>query len=297
MTTSNLYIGTAGWSYKDWQGKFYPEKLSRGIDKLSYYSKYFNIVEINSSFYHIPPPRNAEGWVRKVEEAEDFKFSIKLWRGFTHESKYPAERERDYFSEVTSVLYDSGHLGAILVQFPWSFKNDDNNITRIKRISRDFRSFPLVIEIRHKSWDVDSYYKLLEEEEMNFCNIDQPVIGESLEPTAITTGNVGYIRLHGRNYGNWFARNDNPADRYNYLYKDSEIDSWVKRIKKILRKDSSTIVIANNHWQGKAAHTALKLKNGIADEKPKAPETLRETYTDLIDITTPDITKTQTDLF
>ncbi len=282
--TGQLYIGTAGWSYKDWEGRFYPEKGIKPADRLIYYSDYFNTVEVNSSFYHIPPPKYAEGWIKKVEKNQSFLFTMKLWQGFTHSGEYPSKNEIEYFISTTGALESAGKLGAVLVQFPWSFKNEDKNLDRIKRIKDDFGRFPLVVEVRHKSWETEEFISFLGENGINFCNIDQPVIGASIAPTEITTAELGYVRLHGRNYEKWFSSDHDPAQRYNYLYKEDEINSWVERIKNILGRNKPAFIVANNHWHGKAAHTALKIKNKVKEEKVKVPEKLEQTYPDLEEI-------------
>ncbi|MBN2135466.1 MAG: DUF72 domain-containing protein [Acidobacteria bacterium] len=287
MNLDSLFIGTAGWSYKDWLGYFYPDKMPGSIDKLTYYTDYFDCVEINSSFYYIPPLRNVEGWIRKVEPNPRFKFVLKLWQGFTHHTEYPSASDTASFKAAASILSDSSKLGAILIQFPWSFKKTDENINRIKTITDDLNEFKLVLEIRHGSWNESGFYDFLSKNSIGFCNIDQPVIGSSIAPSETVTSDIGYARLHGRNYDKWFSSDEDSSARYNYLYKDNEIDEWVERIKKIIKKDADTFVITNNHWQGKAAHTALKIKQKIKSQRVKVPESLKEKYSDLEEISIP----------
>jgi uncharacterized protein YecE (DUF72 family) len=294
---SNLYIGTAGWSYKDWIGAFYPERMPAGKDQLGYLSEYFDAVEVNSSFYNIPPPRNAEGWIKKVSENGRFKFSMKLWQGFTHNEEYPDSDAAIKLRETLTVLKAGGRLGAVLAQFPWSFKKTEESLGRISRIIGDFKDFPIIVEVRHKSWDTEDFLKFLGDSGTGFCNIDQPVIGYSLMPTSYVTGKTAYVRFHGRNYEKWFASGDDPAERYNYVYNDQELAPWVERIREILEKKIDTYIITNNHWHGKAAHTALKIKNKVTGEKQKIPETLLKTYPDLEKINLTEPGSRQVDLF
>lgn len=294
---SNLFIGTAGWSYKDWAGAFYPEKMPAGRDQLGYLSEYFDAVEINSSFYNIPPARNAEGWIKKIPDNRRFKFSMKLWQGFTHAAEYPNEGAVEMFKDTLTVLKSGGRLGALLAQFPWSFKMTGETMERISRIARDFSGFPLVVEVRHKSWDSEDFLKFLEESGTGFCNIDQPVIGESIPPTSYVTGTTAYVRFHGRNYEKWFATGDDPAERYDYKYNDQELAPWVDKIREILEKKIDTYVITNNHWKGKAAHTALMIKNKVTGEKQKIPPPLLKTYPDLEQIRDRESESGQVDLF
>jgi uncharacterized protein YecE (DUF72 family) len=294
---SNLYIGTAGWSYKDWAGAFYPVRMPAGKDQLGYLSEYFDAVEVNSSFYNIPPARNAEGWIKKVSGNGRFKFSVKLWQGFTHNEEYPGPDAVIRFKETLAVLKSSSRLGAVLVQFPWSFKKTEENFDRISMIIGDFKDFPVIIEVRHKSWESADFLKFLEDSGAGFCNIDQPVIGASLQPTSYVTGRTAYVRFHGRNYEKWFASGDDPAERYDYIYNEQELAPWVEKIREILEKKIDTYVITNNHWHGKAAHTALIIKNKVTGEKQNVPEALLRTYPDLEKINKGESKAEQMDLF
>jgi uncharacterized protein YecE (DUF72 family) len=297
VSYSNLYVGTAGWSYKDWAGTFYPERMPKGKEQLAYLAEYFDAVEVNSSFYNIPPARNAEGWLKKVSENRRFKFSVKLWQGFTHEEGYPDHQAILMFRELLGVLKSGGRLGAVLVQFPWSFRKSEDNIGRISRILNDFNDYPLTIEVRHKTWDTGDFLKFLGDTGAAFCNIDQPVIGSSISPTSYITGKIAYVRFHGRNYEKWFTSGDDPAERYNYLYTEQDLAPWVDRIREILEKKIDTYVITNNHWHGKAAHTALMIKNKLTDEKQKIPEALLRAYPDLNGICKDERQIEQSDLF
>lgn len=293
----NLFIGTAGWSYKDWSGPFYPEKMPSGKDQLGYLAEYFDAVEVNSSFYNIPPARNAEGWLRKVSANPRFRFSVKLWQGFTHEDVYPEMGVVNLFRDLLQVLQSGGRLGAVLVQFPWSFRKNDANLSKISKILDDFTCFPLAVEIRHKTWDVKDFIEFLNDRNALFCNIDQPVIGDSIPPTSYVTGKAAYIRFHGRNYEKWFAASDDPAERYNYLYTEQELAPWVEKIREILEKKIDTYVITNNHWHGKAAHTALMIRNKVTGEKQNVPEPLLRAYPDLNSISAEIAHRGQSELF
>src|SRR5260370_38346527 len=117
-------------------------------------------------------------------------------------------------------------------------------------------------------------------QDVGFCTIDQPLLGRSLAPTEHVTSGVGYVRLHGRNYEQWFD-SDNRNDRYNYLYKPSELEKWKAKIEIIAHRAESTYVIANNHFQAKAAVNALELRHLLDGKKVRAPETLVEHYPEL----------------
>ena len=117
---AKYYIGTAGWSYKDWVGSFYPKNQSSKFDWLEFYSGYFNCVEVNSTYYAYLSPKIAEGWVRKTEDKEDFSFAVKLHQDFTHNKKFGADQIKAMKASLDA-LDKAGRLGVILIQFPYSF--------------------------------------------------------------------------------------------------------------------------------------------------------------------------------
>jgi uncharacterized protein YecE (DUF72 family) len=175
------------------------------------------------TFYRPIPPRTAENWLKQIEKNNRFKFTGKLWRGFTHERNAGAEDERE-FKEGYAPLLQAARLGAILMQFPWSFRNTDENRAHVSRLKAVFQDYPLVIEVRHASWNELGILDWLEQIGVGLCNIDQPLFHRSIKPGAEATSRVGYVRLHGRNYKSWFAENAQPHERYDYLYTLDELD-------------------------------------------------------------------------
>jgi uncharacterized protein YecE (DUF72 family) len=149
-----------------------------------------------------------------------------------------------------------------------------------------FADYPLAVELRHASWQSRETLALLRERHAAFCNIDQPIIGRSLKPSAESTSSVGYVRLHGRRYDTWFT--DDPTapahERYNYLYSAEELDPWVSRIRNIAKHSPNTFVVTNNHFQGKAVVNALQLISILKGSKVKVPEPLRQRYPELDEI-------------
>jgi hypothetical protein len=151
-----------------------------------------------------------------------------------------------------------------------SFKNTGLNREYLELLLRQFIEYPRVVEVRHESWNNAETIAGLMRHNVGFCNIDQPLLGRSLAPTEHVTSGVGYVRLHGRNYEEWFD-SDNRDDRYNYLYKSAELEKWKEKIETIAQKAESTFVIANNHFQAKAAVNALELRNLLEGRKVRAP--------------------------
>jgi len=270
-------IGPAGWSYKDWEGIVYPQPRPRGFHGAEYLAQFFNTIEVNSSFYGAPTATVTSEWVKRVEHNPDFKFTVKLWRGFTHERNASSEDEKTFKAGMAPVL-EAERLGALLLQFPWSFKNTPDDREYLIQLHSRFSSFPLVLEVRHRSWNDPALLDTLAAMRIGFCNIDQPHIGRSLRATAETTSSVGYIRLHGRNYQNWFAENKKPSDRYDYLYSVKELEPWVERVKTVSSRAAETYVVTNNHYLGKAVVNAFELTALVTGEPVETPEQLVQHY-------------------
>jgi uncharacterized protein YecE (DUF72 family) len=275
-------VGPAGWSYPDWAGIVYPACKPRGFHEASYLADFFDTIEINTSFYQPLRSEHCRQWIRRVSGNPHFLFTAKLWQKFTHEHDANDEDERAVRAGF-DVLRDGGKLGALLLQFPFSFHRTAENVLYLTTLLKRFGDYPLVVEVRHATWNDKSFYSLLHERGVGFCIIDQPLIGRSMKPSQRATGPVAYVRLHGRRYDSWFS--DDPAvppsERYNYLYSEQELEPWAERARYLAASGDSTFVVANNHFQGKAIVNALQLIRLISGTKVKVPEPLRQHYPEL----------------
>jgi uncharacterized protein YecE (DUF72 family) len=273
-----IHIGPAGWAYKDWESTVYPQKPGKNFDPLEYLACYFNTIEINSSFYRPPTASTTKAWAQRVSANKEFTFTAKLYRVFTHErGKATAKDESDFHSGMEPLL-KSRKLGALLLQFPWSFKNTVEDRIYLAQLLEKFGEYPLVLEVRHASWNTPAMYEWLEERGVGICNIDQPVFSKSIRPAALTTSPVGYVRLHGRNYQNWFREKAPRDERYNYLYSFDELDPWLKRIKEVAKQTRETYVITNNHFRGQAVVNAIEIEAALKEKRVPAPEPLFVVY-------------------
>jgi len=278
---SKIYVGPAGWSYPDWKGIVYPAKKPKGFQELEFISEYFNTVEINVSFYRPVTPSMAESWIKKVNGNPEFFFTLKLWNRFTHKKQEIESQDPVIFKDGIQPLVETGRLGCILVQFPWSFKNNSDNRSWLENIIDEFHEIPLVLEVRHSSWVSADFYSYLKERMVGFCNIDQPIFSNSIKPSAVQTAPTGYIRLHGRNQNNWFRKDAGRDDRYDYYYSEQELGGWVTRIKNVARFSSKTFVITNNHFQGQAIANALQIKYLLEKKKLPVPQSLIKHFPEL----------------
>jgi uncharacterized protein YecE (DUF72 family) len=282
---NQLFVGPAGWSYPDWAGFVYPARRGKGFHEAAYLAEYFDTIEINTSFYQPLHAEHAAHWVERVAGNPAFMFTAKMWQRFTHEAGATVEDERAVRAGF-DVLREAGKLGAILLQFPFSFHATSETIAHLTAVLKRFADYPLVVELRHATWQTDDTLRLLREHNTGFCNIDQPIIGHSLEPSGEATSPVGYVRFHGRRYDTWFS--DDPGvpahERYNYLYTAEELEPWAGRIRAVQKKTKKTFVVTNNHYQGKAVVNALQLISILKEKKVKVPEPLREHYPELDEI-------------
>jgi uncharacterized protein YecE (DUF72 family) len=279
---STLRVGPAGWNYKDWEGVVYPSGGS--FDALAYLADYCDTIEINSSFYAPPRPKDTASWARRVRNNPRFKFTAKAWQKLSHERR-PADEpslaaDCDEMRRSIAPLVEAGVLGALLIQFPWRFRNVPENVEYLDALFRMLPDFPLVLEIRHGSWDQESFYDLLRERGVAFCNVDQPVIGNSIKPGERVTARLGYFRLHGRNYGTWFKEDAGRDARYDYLYTKQEIRQLSAKIRNVHQSTEETYAVTNNHFRGQALVNAMEILEELDGTPPAVPPLLAASYPD-----------------
>ena len=264
---AKIYIGTSGWSYPrgegTWTGYFYP----RGkINELEYYSQFFNTVEVNSTFYRPPSPVYVQNWARRTPA--DFLFTVKLWQKFTHPKMYREatgeeavvlQSDVDQFRQGIEPLAEAGKLGALLAQFPPSFRNDEHGRQILAAVVRVFGQYKLAVELRHRSWsDDDMTAQSLRESNVAWVQIDEPRFKSSIAGKLPVTADMAYFRFHGRNSEMWW-KGDNET-RYKYLYSPEEIDELSAKVKSAAGQTQLLFIFFNNHWQGYAPRNAVDMK-------------------------------------
>jgi len=276
--TDGLFVGPAGWSYDDWKKLFYP---SSKADPLKYTAGYFNCVELNSSFYRTPADGMVRGWLQRLEGISPFVFTVKANSRFTHE-RVLIDSEADEFVDRFEPLAENDRLGSFLLQFPWSFRNGKTNRQYLIRAAAAFGRYPVTVELRHGSWNSLDTLDLFSDHGISFCNIDQPVIGNSMPPTDyVTSPRLAYIRLHGRNRETWFEKTAGRDRRYDYLYSPEDIRIWAERAKSMLEKSKKLFIITNNHFRGQALVNAFQLQTLLGKRKASPPDSLENAYPDL----------------
>jgi uncharacterized protein YecE (DUF72 family) len=283
--TPRLYVGTSGWSYPKgagtWEGVFYPPSVA-DKDKLAFYARYFNSVEINSSFYRPPSPYATRVWAAKVPD--DFRFAAKLWQKFTHPRMFEQatgqswrvqDEDFDVFAEGIEPLRTAGKLGVLLAQFPTSFRPEAGAVEYLEDLIRRLRAagYPLAVELRHREWTeseaTSAIRSLMEDQGVAWTMIDEPRFKTSIRHVPLTS-DVAYFRFHGRNYQNWW-RHAEAEDRYNYLYTPEEQREIAADVREIADRSHETYAFYNNHFGAKAVVNALQLELMLGKPMPGAP--------------------------
>jgi uncharacterized protein YecE (DUF72 family) len=251
LRTEDLKIGCSGWSYKDWEGVFYPKGLA-ARDYLRFYSKVFNCVEVDSSFYRVPSSSMISQW--RANTPPGFLFSPKLPKKITHENKL--ERSRPallYFYSVMSKL--APKLGPIAIQLPPSMKFDTHMGILKEFVSDLSPDFKHAIEFRHKSWFNAEAYKLLARNNVSMVWS----LNQYLETPPEITADFVYLRMVG----------DRELSRFTGIQKDrsEEMERWASAVRENAGKFESGYVFFNNHFAGFSPESANEFRRllGLID--------------------------------
>jgi len=284
-------IGTSGWSYPSgpgaWSGVFYPAARGamRGATELEYYAEHFDTVEVNSSFYRLPDPATAKKWASQTPTR--FDFCLKLFQKFTHPGMYAKgagarpDREEsavpvvsladaDAFRQSIDPLVEAGKLGALLVQFPPSFRYGGDARDYLDWLLKAFPGYPVAVELRHRSWSDHqaAVLELLRAHRAAWVQIDEPKFRFSIAQSHLPNlGSLYYMRLHGRNAEKWWTH-DHPDERYNYLYSPAEIEGFADTVTRVRALVQRIYVFMNNHFAGKAVANAAALRHAIGQPVP-----------------------------
>jgi uncharacterized protein YecE (DUF72 family) len=312
-----VLIGTSGWNYPSgpgtWNGLFYPATRSKrdgtaDFDELAFYADHFDTVEINTTFYGPPRAEIATGWASRTPEG--FEFSLKLYQKFTHPKMFkeaalksaPGSRGPllDLLAQVTMAdidefragiepLVNAGKLGALLAQFPPSFKDTPVSRDYLAQLLRAFAQYPIAVELRHKSWS-DAFgdtVSLLNDFGAALVQIDEPKFSLSIEQNRLPNiTSFSYMRLHGRNAAQWW-HHEHRDDRYNYLYSKEELKPFAETITATRAIVKKSYLYANNHYSAKAVVNAVMLKAQLGEPaEGEYPPELVERYPEIRNLVT-----------
>jgi len=233
-----IYLGCSGWYYTHWLGKFYPQNLDKK-EWLKFYSKKFNTVEVNATFYHLPFKNMLIGWYRRTPK--NFILTLKASRIITHIKRLKnVEKELKIFYSLAELLKEK--LGCILFQTPPSLKKDLKLLESfLKNLDKKKKN---VIEFRHKSWYSKDVYDLLKKYKVGYCIVSAP----SFPTEAVATTNFAYVRWHGSS--GWYKHN----------YPKKELKEWAKIIKDLKKKCKDIYGYFNNDYEAYAPKNCLELR-------------------------------------
>jgi uncharacterized protein YecE (DUF72 family) len=305
-------VGTSGWNYPSgqgtWNGLFYPKTRSKRagtdrFDELAFYAEHFNTVEVNSTFYGQPRADVTRGWAARTPSG--FEFSLKLYQKFTHPKMFKeaalksapgSEGELlDLLAQVTQSDIDDfragieplaagGKVGALLAQFPPSFKDSPQSRDYLAQLIRAFAEYPIAVELRHSSWSdgIGETLSLLNAFGAAWVQIDEPKFRFSIRQNYLpNVKSFYYMRLHGRNAAQWW-KHDKSEDRYNYLYSAAELREFSETASAAKELVKKSYLYANNHFSSKSVVNAVMLKAQLGQPiEGEYPESLVEQYPEL----------------
>ena len=307
-----LRVGTSGWNYPSgsgtWNGLFYPKTRSKRagtdrFDELAFYAEHFDTVEVNSTFYGQPRADVTRGWSARTPP--NFDFSIKLYQKFTHPNMFKAaalksapgsqgelldllaqvtQSDIDDFRSGIDPLAGSGKVGALLAQFPPSFKDSPQSRDYLAQLLRAFAEYPVAVELRHKSWSdgIAETLTLLNAFGAAWVQIDEPKFRFSIRQNYLpNVKTFYYMRLHGRNAAQWW-KHDKSEDRYNYLYTADELREFAETATAAKELVKKSYLYANNHFSSKSVVNAVMLKAQLGQPvEGEYPEELVGKYPEL----------------
>jgi uncharacterized protein YecE (DUF72 family) len=284
-----LRIGTSGWNYPTgrgrWNGVFYPSRRPRGFDELSYYAEHFTTVEVNSTFYGEAKASVSRAWVERTPPT--FEFSLKLYRKFTHPRMYaeatraaahvseplpqallaPGQPDIDSFRRGIDPIVSSGRLGALLAQFPPSFKDTPASREYLAWLLKAFHDYPVAVELRHRSWSdrIGDTLTLLNAFGAAWTQIDEPKFRFSIRQNLLpNVRGFYYLRLHGRNAAAWW-RHERTEDRYDYLYSPDELKPYAETAVAVRQLVRKMYLYFNNHFAAKSVANAVMITRQLGE--------------------------------
>ena len=263
---TDVMIGTSGYYYPDWVGPFYPPGTGKN-SFLEYYTARFPFCELNFSYYQMPLRSRLISMMQQTPG--DFMFTVKAHKSITHERGSGSAGQAEEFFHALHPMLDEGRLAAVLLQFPYSFHYTAANRRYLAEVLKPLEELPLCVEFRNREWMLERVYEAFSERGICYVQTDNPELDNLPIATSVTTSELGYIRFHGRNRDNWWG-GDNVS-RYDYLYSEHELHSWLCRIEDIAKNVKRLFIAFNNHHKGKAVQNAEQIYNLIIENTELKP--------------------------
>jgi uncharacterized protein YecE (DUF72 family) len=289
--TGAIRLGTCSWADRTMVEAWYPKEVKTPADRLAYYARLFDTVEVDSSFYGLPSERNSTLWAERTPAG--FVFHVKAFAMMTrHEVRpkqlpaslvaaYDLETDRrgrvvhpprelretvfEWFSSALAPLRQAGKLGVVLLQFPPYFVANERNRAYISWAVEKLAPDRVAVEFRHNSWvlteELDRTLDLLAGVEASYVGVDEPRLETAtvLPPITAATSSTGYVRFSGRNKETWHARLGSAALRFRYLYDEEELREWVEPVLRLAADTEQTFVMFNNCYRDYAPRNAQQM--------------------------------------
>ena len=260
-----LYLGCSGFQYADWKETFYPKGMEES-KYLLYYYRFFNSVEIDSTYYSFPGEKTVNSWISKIQGKEDFLYSLKFPREVTHDQEgitdKSIETAKEFVTKVILPIQNSGLLGSALLQLSPFLDplRDEQVLERLEKLFTSIHSdYRLSVEIRNKNFLANNilpgFLSLLKKYNVALVSVDSPGLPFFYYPTS----SFSYVRFHGRNYDLWYGKGElkGRLNKYDYLYSEEELVPWVERVRTM---GDEVFIYFNNHAQAKAAVNAAEFQ-------------------------------------
>ena len=254
---TEIRIGTSGYAFLDWVGPFYPPGL-RESDRLTYYTRFFPVSELNVTFYRLPRLATLRSIADRTPPG--FQFFIKAHQDITHHRENAGSMFKPFRGSLKP-FRDSRKLAGVLAQFPYSFKLKSDNVDHLLRIRSEIPDTPLAVEFRHDRCIHDETFDFLRENEMTYTIVDEPDLPNLVPPVVRTTSDLAYLRFHGRNARDWYS--GSGIDRYNYDYSEAELDRWCQEVESLLDTVRVIYILFNNCHLGRAPVNAIRMQEKL----------------------------------
>ena len=248
-----LLIGASGYVYDDWVGPFYPKGLAKN-KFLPFYASRFPAVEVNATYYRIPPPRTFETMARNSPPG--FLFVVKANQEMTHNASRETSLYR-LFLDAVEPLREAGKFDGVLLQFPFGFKNEPQNRSHLAFLREALPGMRMWAEFRHESWNRPPVFDYLRRLSLGYCAVDEPALPGLMPGVAVATSDTGYVRFHGRNASTWWG---GGHERYDWEYSAEELSTWLERIRDLAAGTERTYIFFNNCYMGRAVKSARILR-------------------------------------
>ena len=271
-----IRVGTCAWSDHE---PFYPPGL-KPAERLAYYARFFSLVEVDATYYHLMPARNFQAWVDRSPPG--FVFNVKAHKAMTRHERperdrtdLPLEEIFARFRYSLEPMRAAGKLKAVHFQFPPWFGCTRENIAYLEMVREEMEGYLVSVEFRNRSWFADpartqATLRFLEAHDFVHVICDEPQIGSGSVPPVptVTQRQLAIVRFHGRNAAMWYARTRTSGERFNYLYSEGELREWVPVIHELAGSADEVHVLMNNNFANYAVRNAYQMARLLGLDLP-----------------------------